>query len=103
MVMLCAVAMLFAAAPINYYDAAEGKTDNALRLALQGVIDNHTVLSYDNLEDYYPSVDATADNKVWDMYSTCTFEFSNANCPQKNVCDCWNKEHSVPQSWFSKA
>ena len=37
MVMLCAVAMLFAAAPINYYDAAEGKTDNALRLALQGV------------------------------------------------------------------
>ena len=103
MIMLCAVAMLFAAAPINYYDAAEGKTDNALRLALQGVIDNHTVLSYDNLEDYYPSVDATADNKVWDMYSTCTFEFSNANCPQKNVCDCWNKEHSVPQSWFSKA
>ncbi|MDD3479341.1 MAG: endonuclease [Paludibacteraceae bacterium] len=22
---------------------------------------------------------------------------------KKNVCDCWNKEHSVPQSWFSKA
>lgn len=94
---------LFAQAPAAYYNAAEGKTDNALRLALQGVIDNHSVMNYDNLEDYYPSIDATADGKVWDMYSTCNFVFSNANCPQKKVCDCWNKEHSVPQSWFSKA
>ena len=103
MVLLGVGAMLFAAAPTTYYKSAEGKTDNALRLALQGVIGNHTVLSYDNLEVYYPSVDATASNTVWDMYSTCSFTFSNANCSQKNVCDCWNKEHSVPQSWFSKA
>lgn len=102
-VIVCAGTMLFAAAPATYYKSAEGKTDNALRLALQGVIGNHTVLSYDDLEAYYPSVDATADNTVWDMYSTCSFTFSNANCSQKNVCDCWNKEHSVPQSWFSKA
>lgn len=94
---------LLAQAPAAYYNAAEGKTDNALRLGLQGVIDNHSVMSYDDLEDYYPSIDATADGKVWDMYSTCNFEFSNANCPQKKVCDCWNKEHSVPQSWFSKS
>jgi len=94
---------LFAEAPATYYNPAEGKTNNVLRLALQGIIDNHSVMNYDDLEDYYPSIDATADNKVWDMYSTCTFEFSNANCPQKNVCDCWNKEHSVPQSWFGKS
>lgn len=68
---------------INYYDAAEGKTDNALRLALQGVIDNHTVLGVRQFGRLLSSVDATADNKVWDMYSTCTFTFSNANCPQK--------------------
>lgn len=95
--------MVFAEVPVGYYKPAEGKTDNSLRLALQGVIGNHTVISYDDLEAYYPSVDATADNKVWDMYSTCSFAFSNANCSQKNVCDCWNKEHSIPQSWFSKA
>jgi len=94
--------IVFAEAPKGYYDSAEGKTNNNLRLALQGIIRNHTVLSYDNLEAYYPSVDATADGKVWDMYSTCNFEFSDANCPQKKVCDCWNKEHTVPQSWFGK-
>lgn len=101
--LFCVGASLFAVAPVTYYDTAEGKTDNALRLALQDIIDNHTVVSYDDLEAYYPSVDATSDNTVWDMYSTCTFAFSNANCAQKNVCDCWNKEHSVPQSWFGSS
>ena len=94
---------LFAEAPSTYYNAAEGKTNNVLRLALQGIIDNHSVMNYDNLEDYYPSIDATADNTVWDMYSTCTFAFADANCEQHNVCDCWNKEHSVPKSWFGES
>ena len=35
--------IVFAEAPKGYYDSAEGKTNNNLRLALQGIIRNHTV------------------------------------------------------------
>ena len=98
----CAVAL--ADAPTGYYSSAEGKKGEALRTALQGIIDNHTVISYNDLEEYYPDIDARKDNPnlVWDIYSTCEFTFSNANCQQKAICECWNKEHTVPQSWFNK-
>ena len=104
-VCLVGAAVLHAEAPANYYAAAEGKTTTALRTALEGIIDDHVVILYDDLEDYYPDIDARLDNpdRVWDIYSTCEFSFSDANCSQKSVCDCWNKEHTVPQSWFSKS
>ncbi len=102
--LLLAAATANAEAPIGYYNAAEGKSNTALRTALEGIIDNHTAISYDDLEEYYPDIDARIDDPdlVWDIYSTCEFSFSNANCSQKAVCDCWNKEHTVPQSWFNK-
>ena len=34
------------------------------------------------------------------MYSTCNFTYDMANIPQKYVCDGWNKEHVVCQSWL---
>ncbi len=87
----------------GYYNSADNKKGTSLLQALSDIIDNHTVISYDNLEDYYPDIDARIDdpNRVWDIYSTCEFSFNDANCSQKQVCDCWNKEHTVPQSWFS--
>lgn len=102
--LLLTAATANAEAPIGYYKAAEGKSNAALRTALEGIIDDHTVISYSNLENYYPDIDARLDNpdRVWDIYSTCEFSFSDANCGQKSVCDCWNKEHTVPQSWFGK-
>lgn len=89
----------------NYYDSANNKSGNTLRLALQDIIDNHTVISYDDLEPYYKNIDYQIDNPdfVWDIYSNCNFTFKQAGGNQSNVCDCWNKEHTVPQSWFSEA
>lgn len=104
-VWLLVAATANAEAPTGYYTTAEGKSGNALRTALESIIDEHTVISYNNLEEYYPDIDARMDNPdlVWDIYSTCEFSFSDANCSQKKVCDCWNKEHTVPQSWFGKS
>ncbi|MGN0187237.1 MAG: endonuclease [Paludibacteraceae bacterium] len=103
--LLIVAATLCAQPSETYYSSANGKSDDELRKALMAIIDGHTVISYDNLEEYYPSIDARIDNpdRVWDIYSTCEFSFSDANCSQKNVCDCWNKEHTVPQSWFGEA
>ena len=89
-----------AAVPDGYYNGVDGKTnpDNILD-ALRAIIDNHTVISYAGLEPYYEMTDFYADT-LWDMYSTCRFYMSDANVPQKAVCDGWNKEHVCCQSWL---
>lgn len=93
---------IFAAIPSGYYSAADNKKGAALLSALHNCIDGHTTLSYKSLENYYEDTDWTSDGYVWDMYSTCKFTMSDGNGSQKKVCDAWNKEHSVPQSWFKE-
>ena len=98
-----AVAM-YAEAPAGYYAAAEGKTGEALRQALFNIITNHKNVGYDGLYNVYPTSDVTADGKVWDMYSTCTWTHGQKKCGNySSVCDCYNREHSVPQNWFGKS
>ncbi len=89
-----------AAIPENYYYDVDGKknADNILN-ALNDIIDNHTVIAYSGLEPYYEQTDFYNDT-LWDMYSTCRFTMADANTPQKYVCDGWNKEHLVCQSWL---
>lgn len=89
-----------AAIPENYYYDVNGKKNaDAILNALNDIIDNHTVIAYAGLEPYYEQTDFYNDT-LWDMYSTCTFYMSHANVPQSAVCDGWNKEHLVCQSWL---
>ncbi len=38
------------------------------------------------------------------MYSTCTWTPGVKKCGNYSVvCDCYNREHSIPQSWFNEA
>ena len=86
--------------PQNYYATVDGKKNaDAILNALCAIIDDHTVISYAGLEPYYEQTDFYADS-LWDMYSTCHFTMADANKPQKYVCDGWNKEHLVCQSWL---
>lgn len=94
---------IFAAIPSGYYIAADNKKSTALLAALHGCIDGHTTLSYSSLENYYDDTDLTADGYIWDMYSTCKFTINDDGGSQSRICDVWNKEHSVPQSWFGEA
>lgn len=97
---LLGAAMLYAEAPANYYAAAEGKSGEDLRQALYKIISSHTNVGYDGLWSAYQSTDVDAGGKIWDIYSTCSFNTSNKCGSYKSVCDCYNREHSVPQSWF---
>ena len=105
-VLVCSVVLPIlshAAIPTNYYASADGKKGEALRSQLQTIISsNYNSISYSGLEPYYEQTDFRADGTLWDMYSTCIFTMEDANKPQKKVCDGWNKEHAVPQSWFAK-
>ena len=94
---------LYAAIPSGYYTAADNKKSTALLSALHGCIDGHTTLSYSSLENYYDDTDLTADGYIWDMYSTCKFTINDDGGSQSSICDVWNKEHSVPQSWFGES
>ena len=91
-----------AAIPDGYYNGVDGKSSaDAILDALFSKIQGHTVINYNSLENYYDKTDMYSDT-IWDMYSTCNFSIDDANCSQKAICDCWNKEHSIPQSWFKE-
>jgi endonuclease I len=89
--------------PPGYYDAATGKTGPALKTTLCTIITSgHTALSYDDLWTAFQTTDKKADGKVWDMYSNCSFTFVSAQCGSYSLeCDCYNREHSMPKSWFN--
>jgi len=96
--------MASAAAPAGYYASAEGETGNTLRLSLHSVIQSPSVVSYTGLWTLYKTSDVTSAGKIWDMYSTCTFTPGTSQCGSySSVCDCYNREHSVPKSWFNEA
>ncbi|MDO9255389.1 MAG: endonuclease [Bacteroidales bacterium] len=90
--------------PAGYYTNAIGKTGAPLKTALYDIIKNHTSISYTALWTAYTTSDKKTDGKVWDMYSNCAFTFVTNQCGNYSVeCDCYNREHSFPQSWFNEA
>ena len=93
--------LLQAQIPNGYYKTAEGKSGAELKTALFNIIGSHTVLSYNDLWTDFQKTDKRADGSVWDVYSNCPFTFSSNQCGNYvNVCDCYNREHLMPKSWF---
>ncbi len=95
---------LLAQPPAGYYNNAQGKTGNELKIALYDIIKNHTSLSYSSLWSAFQQTDKRVDGKVWDMYSSCNFTFvvDQDNGSGGTVeCDKYNREHSFPASWFN--
>ena len=90
-----------AAIPDGYYDGVSGKkgADNILNALNTCISKDYNEISYKGLEPHYLKTDFYADT-LWDMYSTCVFTYEDANNPQKQVCDGWNKEHVCCQSWL---
>jgi len=103
---------LFADVPSNYYDGTDGLSGETLREKLRSIVTSgHLTNSYGDLYGYYQSTDNYTNGKVWDMYSmkndgTADYWYSHNNktCGNyQNEGDCYNREHSVPQSWFGSA
>ena len=73
---------------------------------------NYKAIGYDGLYSAYeetdvyptdpshPDYDADKAGKLWDMYGECLI-WSKGQCGNySGVCDCYNREHSIPQSWW---
>lgn len=97
--------MSWAQAPYNtgnYYKNADGKKGSELKSALCTIIRPHKTLGYSNLKDYYPKTDIREGNYLWDIYGNIqNYTVSSAGSGKMGAG--WNKEHSVPQSWFDGA
>lgn len=87
--------------PAGYYNQANGLSGTALQAALHNIIKNHNVISYSGLWNAFEDTDKLPNGKVWDMYSNCSWTFFSDQCGNYNSeCDCYNREHSWPKSWF---
>ena len=109
---LLAAFAVHAQAPANYYNNAYNKKGYTLRKALHNIVKNHTSLSYSGLWDAFYTTDRRPDNgKVWDIYSdnpngntSYYYTFGSDQCGNySSEGDCYNREHSVPKSWFNDA
>ena len=87
----------------TYYNGIDGKSGKALFDAVQTVTKTgYSSLGYDGLWSAYQYTDLHENGYVWDMYSDCTWKSINSNhCGSySNECDCYNREHSIPKSWY---
>lgn len=95
--------------PPGYYNPAAGLSGNALKTALHNIIKNHNSISYNSLWTAYKKTDVKPNGKVWDIYSDIPtgtppyqFTFVTDQCGNYSTeGDCYNREHSWPQSWFN--
>lgn len=71
---------------------------------LYSLINSNTVsLGYGGLWDAYEETDLVPHtNKVWDMYGGFQFSFQSGGKSYSKEGDCYNREHSVPKSWWGK-
>ena len=104
--LIACVGTVWAQGPNNtgtYYQGANGKSGQSLKTALYNIIKNPHVVGYSALGEKYKLTDKRADGYLRDWYSNITnYTWSGSNGNSSEGAG-WNKEHTVPQSWFSEA
>ena len=104
--LLLSASCAWAQGPYNtgtYYQYANGKKGQSLKTALWMIIKAPDVTSYDGLIEAYKKTDKRPDGCIRDWYSNATSYTWNDRNGNSAEGAGWNREHSVPQSWFSKA
>lgn len=101
------ISLVFAQVPPNYYSPTQldGKNTANLRNEFKTIITSgHSSVSYQSLWTHFQKTDVAPNGKVWDIYSNCNYTFVTNQCGNYvNECDCYNREHTVPSSWFNDA
>lgn len=77
----------------------------ALKTALSELINsNCTSLSYSGLWTAFKDTDTRDGTIIWDMYSNESYVYGSNQCGNYNgEGSCYNREHSIPKSWFNSA
>ena len=100
-VAIIAVQSALAAEPVNYYNNALGKSDEALMSALRSIIRSHKEVSYSSgLLNAFAIADVDNQGYIIDIYSNCRYRPSDNGSSASHVGEGYNREHSFPRSWF---
>ena len=105
MLLLVAVLALQATAaiPNNYYNSALGKNDQELMSSLHKIVRGHYMIYYSKLWEKFKTTDCNG-NIIIDRYSNSQFTYGDNQCGQySGIGQCYNREHSVPNSWWGAA
>ena len=88
------------AVDVAYYNSLDGKSGSSLREAVTSLtFTKHTTqMGYNWVFDDIDIVDGV----VLDMYSTCSWTSAQQGKNYNGICDGYNREHTVPQSFFSE-
>ena len=86
----------------TYYNDINGKSGKSLFDAVHEVVKvGYSSLGYDGLWGAYQHTDLRDNGKIWDMYSDCSWTYKSDQCGSySSECDCYNREHSIPKSWY---
>lgn len=93
----------------NYYATATG-TGATLKTNLYNKISaSNSIGSYASIWTSFATTDVQPNGKIWDVYSTrfdqaspYEYTLSTNQCgTYTNEGDCYNREHTFPQSWFN--
>ena len=109
-VALVFVAQVLWAIDQSYYASIENTQGATLRDNLTTITSaGPKNMSYDKLwtayytTDVYPADSVGKAGKIWDMYSNVLFTPGTNQCGNYgHVGDCYNREHSLPKSWFNE-
>lgn len=85
----------------NHYTELNNKSGINLWNAIYTCVQKgYTSLGYDGLYAAYQTTDIDDNGQIIDMYGGCLFSTSN-QCGNYNAeCQCYNREHSLPKSWW---
>ena len=87
----------------NYYSSVNTTTDEGLFTKLRSVISaNYHSIGYKNLYTAYAKTDVREDGYIRDLYSNMTnYPTNSRQCGSyHDIGDCYNREHTIPQSWW---
>lgn len=85
----------------GHYAEINGKSASGLWSAVVTVTNSgYHSLGYDGLLTAYQKTDVDDNNQLIDMYGGCSFAFSQSCGNYSDECDCYNREHSLPKSWW---
>ncbi|MBR1809349.1 MAG: endonuclease [Paludibacteraceae bacterium] len=88
----------------THYTQINGKSGVNLWKAVYACTQQgYSDLGYDGLLTAYKKTDVDENGQLIDMYGGCRFAFSNSCGNYKNECDCYNREHSIPKSWWGSS
>lgn len=90
-----------------YYSGVDGKSGSSLFDAIHSVtVKGFKTLGYDGAltayqtTDVYPADSVGKAGLLWDMYGGCNFTAGDECGNYSGECDCYNREHSIPKSWW---